>query len=107
MSATEEIDLIRNTANMIKAFINTDEVQHMKRRKGFEHYKNHLINIFPSFYEDFETLFNMIIEEKDTKFLDHMLDGLEDIENGKSRETVEKDLGEQLASKYLYPKINK
>lgn len=102
-----EIEVIRKTASMIQDFIKTDEMQKLKRRKGFDHYKSHLINIFPTFHQDFETLFNMIIEEKDTKFLDNMLCGLEEIEKGRSREEVEKELGEKLAAKFLYPKINR
>lgn len=101
-----EIEVIRKTANMIQDLIKTDEIQRIKRRKGFDHYKNHLITIFPTFYQDFETLFNMIIEEKDTQFLDNMLLGLEEIEKGRSRIEVEKELGEKLAAKFLYPKIN-
>lgn len=102
-----EIEVIRKTATMIKDLIKTEEIQKLKRRKGFEHYKNHLVKIFPTFYTDFETLFNMIIEEKDTQFLENMLYGLEEIEKGRSREEVEKELGEKLAAKFLYPKINR
>lgn len=107
MNSKEEIDIIRNTAKMIQAFVKTEEMQKLKRKKGFNHYKEHLQNIFPSFFQDFETLFNMIIEEKDTTFLDTMLNALESIENGESKEDIEKDLGEQLVKKYVYPKIQK
>jgi hypothetical protein len=102
-----DVNVIRNTVKMIQAFVKTEEMQKMKRRKGFDHFKSHLITIFPSFYEDFETLFNMIVEEKDITFLEKMLYGLEEIEKGKSREDVEKQLGEQLAEKYVYTKLGK
>lgn len=105
--ADKEIYVIRKTAKMIQAFVKTEEMQKLKRKKGYQEYKNHLIKIFPSFYEDFETLFNMIIDEKDVTFLDNMLQGLEAINHGKSREEVEKDIGEKLANKYVFSKIRK
>jgi hypothetical protein len=107
MSGLAEIEVIRSTAKMIQAFVKTEEMQRLKRKKGYDCYKEHLKKIFPSFCEDFETLFNMIIDEKDLVFLEQMLQGLEAIEGGKPRLEVEKDLGEQLATKFVYPKINR
>jgi hypothetical protein len=65
-----------------------------------------LIQIFPTFYETYPTLFNNIIENKDLTFLEPMLEGIKKInENKDLKDNIEKDLGEKLAEKYLYPNI--
>jgi len=103
----QEIQSIRDTVNLLKQFINTYEFQEMKNNNNKE-YQNYLIQIFPTFYETYPTLFNNIIENKDLTFLESMLEGIIKInENKDLKDNIEKDLGEKLAEKYLYPNIKK
>ena len=103
----QEIQSIRDTFNLLKQFINTYEFQEMKNNNNKE-YKNYLIQIFPTFYEMYPTLFSNIIDNKDLTFLESMLEGIIKInENKDLKDNIEKDLGEQLAEKYLYPNIKK
>jgi hypothetical protein len=102
-----EIQSIRNTVNLLKQMINTYEFKEMKENNNKE-YQNYLIQIFPTFYETYPTLFNNIIENKDLTFLEPMLEGIIQInENKDLKDNIEKDLGEKLAEKYLYPNIKK
>jgi hypothetical protein len=103
----QEIQSIRDTVNLLKQIINTYEFKEMKENNNKE-YQNYLIQIFPTFYETYPTLFNNIIENKDLTFLESMLEGIIKInENKDLKDNIEKDLGEQLAEKYLYPNIKK
>jgi hypothetical protein len=102
-----EIQSIRDTVNLLKQIINTDEFKEKKENNNKE-YQNYLIQIFPTFYETYPTLFNNIIENKDLTFLESMLEGIIKInENKDNKDNIEKDLGEKLAEKYLYPNIKK
>jgi hypothetical protein len=102
-----EIQSIRDTVNLLKQIINTDEFKEKKENNNKE-YQNYLIRIFPTFYETYPTLFNNIIENKDLTFLESMLEGIIKInENKDNKDNIEKDLGEKLAEKYLYPNIKK
>lgn len=102
-----EIQSIRDTVNLLKQIINTYEFKEMKENNNKE-YQNYLIQIFPTFYETYPTLFNNIIENKDLTFLESMLEGIIKInENKDIKDNIEKDLGEKLAEKYLYPNIKK
>lgn len=102
-----EIQSIRDTVNLLKQMINTYEFKEMKENNNKE-YQNYLIQIFPTFYETYPTLFNNIIENKDLTFLEPMLEGIIQInENKDLKDNIEKDLGEKLAEKYLYPNIKK
>ena len=103
----DEIKSIRDTVDLLQKIINTCEFKEKKENNNKE-YQNYLIQIFPTFYETYPTLFNNIIENKDLSFLEPMLDGIMKInENKDLQDNIEKDLGEQLAEKYLYPNIKK
>ena len=103
----QEIQSIRDTVNLLQKIINTYEFKEMKENNNKE-YKNYLIQIFPTFYDTYPTLFNNIIENKDLSFLESMLDGIIKInKNNDLKANIEKDLGEKLAEKFLYPNIKK
>jgi hypothetical protein len=103
----DEIKSIRDTVDLLQKIINTCEFKEKKENNNKE-YQNYLIQIFPTFYETYPTLFNNIIENKDLSFLEPMLDGIMKInENKDLKDNIEKDLGEKLAEKYLYPNIKK
>ena len=78
------------------------------RENNKNEYQNYLMQLFPTFYETYPTLFDNIIENKDLAFLEPMLEGIMKInENKDLKDDIEKDLGEKLAEKYLYPNIKK
>lgn len=103
----QEIQSIRDTVEFLKQIINTETLMLMKSNNKND-YQTYLIQLFPTFYESYPTLFNNIIQNKDLTFLEEMLEGILKIhENQDLKESIEKDLGEKLAEKYLYPNIKK
>jgi hypothetical protein len=103
----QEIQSIRDTVDFLQQIVNTEKLKEMKEdnKKEYQHY---LIQLFPTFYETYPTLFDNIIENKDLTFLEPMLDGIMKINGNKDlKDGIEKDLGEKLAEKYLYPNIKK
>lgn len=60
------------------------------------------------FYERYPYLIKKLIKGGSLEFLDVMLDNLEKVENGEqTMASTELKLGENLANKFLYPKVNK
>ena len=103
----QEIQSIRDTVDFLQQIINTETLKQMKSNNNND-YQTYLIQLFPTFYESYPTLFNNIIQNKDLTFLEQMLEGIVKInENQELKDSVEKDLGEKLAEKYLYPNIKK
>lgn len=103
----QEIQSIRDTVEFLQQIVNTEKLKEMKENNKKE-YQNYLIQLFPTFYETYPTLFDNIIENKDLAFLEPMLEGIMKInENKDLKDGIEKDLGEKLAEKYLYPNIKK
>jgi len=105
--AFEQIKRINDSLQLLKQFVLSDDIKQIKLEKSEKEYKEYLQRIFPLFYEDFPSLFDMVVEGKDTTFINRMFDALIQIEKGKSKEEVEKQLGEELANIYLYPKVGK
>ena len=101
----DQIKRINDSLQLLKQFVESDDIKQIKAEKSDKEYREHLQRIFPLFYEDFPSLFDMVIEGKDTTFINRMFDALIQIDKGKSKEQVEKQLGEELAKIYLYPKI--
>jgi len=59
------------------------------------------------FYERYPYLIKKLIKGGSLEFLDVMLQNLEKVENSEqTKASVELKLGEELAQKYLYPKVN-
>jgi hypothetical protein len=103
----QEIQSIRDTVDFLQQIVNTEKLKEMKEDNKNE-YQNYLIQLFPTFYETYPTLFDNIIENKDLTFLEPMLEGIMKINGNKDlKDGIEKDLGEKLAEKYLYPNIKK
>ena len=103
----QEIQSIRDTVDFLQQIVNTQKLKEMRENNKNE-YQNYLMQLFPTFYETYPTLFDNIIENKDLAFLEPMLEGIMKInENKDLKDDIEKDLGEKLAEKYLYPNIKK
>ena len=73
----------------------------------FEHELN-IMTTMPDFYQDHPFLVKKICKREDLTILYKMLENLDSVENGdKSLSSVELNLGEELANKFLYPVIDK
>ena len=69
-----------------------------------------ILHNMPEFYDDFPSIVKRLCREEnqDNSYLDKMIELLKDVEkNKKSLASVEMNLGEELAEKFIYPVINK
>ena len=70
--------------------------------------KHYTIAAHPHIYDKYATVVKTICRKDDLTFLDKMIKSLEQVDNGKkSMKEVSSNLGEELADKYLYPKVGK
>lgn len=68
-----------------------------------------ILNDYPELYEEYPAVIKRLCrkENQDNTVLFQMIEHLENVEKGKTTlEKVEKELGEELAGKYVYPIIN-
>ena len=62
----------------------------------------------PEIYNKYTTVVKTICRKDDLTFLDKMIESLEKVDKGnKTMKQVSSKLGEELADKYLYPKLGK
>jgi len=69
-----------------------------------------IIHTMPEFYDSYPSLVKRLCrnEQQDNSFLYKMLETLEKVNNGETTMTqAEVSLGDELATKYLYPIVNK
>ena len=103
----DEIKSIKDTIEFLKKLMQTEKIIEMKNNNLSE-CKGYLAILLPTFYESYPTLFNNVIEDKELGFLDEMLEGITQINNNYDlKGDIEKDLGEKLAEKFLYPYVKK
>lgn len=70
--------------------------------------ENYFYDNHPELMKDYPFIIYQICSGKDLSIFNHMLNELRKIENGeKSREQVDVEMGEMLATKYVTPIINK
>lgn len=72
--------------------------------------ENHMFDNFPDFCEKYPSIIKRLCREEnqDNTYLFKMLTLLKDIEKGdKSMASVELNLGEELAEKFVYPHVKK
>jgi len=93
---------IKQTVELIQKIINTEEYIVLKKEDDIR-YRNKLTTLFPTFAQDYPSLFKKIINNDDLTMLNTMLNSLSDISSGKNEKQITTELGEQLAEKYLYP----
>ena len=93
---------IKQTVELIQKIINTEEFITLKNEDDVK-YRNKLITLFPTFSQDYPSLFKKIINNDDLTMLNTMLNSLSDISSGKNEKQITTELGEHLAEKYLYP----
>lgn len=90
---------------MINEHIKKMELQGKKDVFEFE---LELLEVFPEFYDKYPFLVKKLCKRGDLSILYKMIDNLEQIETGdKSMASVEMNLGQDLANKFLYPSLKK
>jgi hypothetical protein len=101
------MDEVKETVKLIREFMKTDYIKNLKKTKTDFEYKEYFEAIFPIFQKKYPTLLYYILDGNDPIFLDRMIEGLNDIYNGKDKFEVEKEIGQDLADKYLPKKLFK
>ena len=78
----------------------------VKENKTEVDIEKHFFENDSDFYERYPYLIKKLIKGGSLEFLDVMIQNLEKIENSElTKASVELKLGEELAQKYLYPKV--
>jgi hypothetical protein len=98
MSSTPSLDETKKAINNIKTIIKNIEMKGITRPADKEDY---FWNNHPDLMNRFTFLISQLCSNSDNKMLDLMINQLEMIQNGKSREDADKDIGEVLANNYL------
>ena len=80
------------------------------QKNNYTEYCNHLKNKFPIFYDQYPSVFNMIITYDDLSMLDIMLDNINKLNKSNNVEkdllNIRNEMGNQLHDKYVKPFIN-
>ena len=104
--AESRINNIKETIKMIQLFMNLPEIK-ILQITDYDAYYKHLAGIFPSFVENYECLFELIIKGSDLGILDIMFNTMLNISSGTvNQEEEEKRLGDILADKYVKSKLD-
>ena len=105
LKTTFNVTYIKEHVNMINEHIKKMELQGKKDVFEFE---MELLEVFPEFYDAHPSLVKKLCKREDISFLYKMLENLDQVEKGnKSIASVEMNLGQELAGKFLYPVVNK
>ena len=97
---------IKEIVDLIVDFKNTAKLKKLKS-KSIDEYNQILENTFPSFKLNYPGIFDIVVNNDNLDMLYNMFKMKEQIDNGGDKDKIEKDLGEILAQKYVYPHINK
>ena len=102
-----DIDFITNSITNIMETLLTYEYQQLKKN-NVDQLLLRLEKEFPKFSEKYYSLLKLIVKGEDISYLFKMLEMIESVQkNEKNIVEVEKNLGEELAEKYLYPSLSK
>lgn len=102
-----DIDFITDSITNIMETLLTDEYQQLKKN-NVDKLLLRLEKEFPKFSEKYYSLLKLIVKGEDISYLFKMLEMIESVQkNEKNIDEVEKNLGEELAEKYLYPSLSK
>lgn len=100
-----DLTFVRDNVKLINQRINKLELEGITNSFDFE---MDIMESHPEFYQSHPFLVKKLCKREDISMLDKMLNQLEIVESGnKSLSGVEVKLGEELASEYLYPVIDK
>ena len=94
-------NIINQYVKLIQDKMNTDEMIFLNKFHQDE-YQTAMEEFVPEFYNEYPSLFNMIIKGNDLSMLDLFLNKLDDIDQGKNTlDDVRTDLGQILHNKYV------
>ena len=103
---SDKINQIKETIKMIQLFMKLPEIKQLKKNNN-EEYVNKLTGIFPSFAENNNSLFTLVINDADLNALDFMFETMMNISKGNvEKEKGEMAFGDFLATKYVKSKID-
>jgi DNA-binding ferritin-like protein (Dps family) len=95
-------DDIKHMINIIKKYI---EENNNKDNLSLE---MDILNLYPDYYDRYPFLIKYLCKRTNDNMLDVLLNNLKIVNDDKTQlNKVEKDLGNELAQKYIYPKLNK
>jgi hypothetical protein len=100
-----DVNLIKSSVATIKKFVEDHEKIGIKNPSDLQilFSKAH-----PEIYDNYATVVKTICRKDDLTFLNKMIESLEKVDKGKKTiKEVSNKLGEELADKYLYPKVGK
>ena len=98
-----EIENIANLINTINGYIKELNQQNIKDEFEIE---LKIMENYPESYQNYPFLIKKLCKKDDISMVYHMLNNLKKVESGESSfEKIEHTLGEELAHKYLYPKL--
>jgi hypothetical protein len=95
--------------NIIQLQIKLKELRTMNITEPFD-LEMAVLNCMPEFYDNYPSIVKRLCKEEiqDNTYLYKMLELLQDVEKGdKSLASVEYNLGEELAQKFVYPLVKK
>lgn len=95
--------------NIIQLQIKLKELKTMNITEPFD-LEMAVLNCMPEFYDNYPSIVKRLCKEEiqDNTYLYKMLELLHDVEKGdKSLASVEYNLGEELAQKFVYPVVKK
>jgi hypothetical protein len=101
-----EQNKIRETIELIKQIINTEKCVNLEKDDVVK-YREYIYQLFPTFANEYPSLFKKIIFRQDISMLETMLQSIEDLHNGRSEKDITTSIGESLAEKYIYPVFGK
>jgi hypothetical protein len=80
----------------------------LSNKMTVEQFDESMSHLFPTFKENYPTLYKITLQQIDISLAYIMLDKMIAINNGKENmDDVRNDLGEHLAKKYVYPAVGK
>lgn len=96
-----------DTIIKIYEVMDTDEMKTMKKENQAQ-YEIKMEELFPAFSFRYYAVFRKVISGEDITPLMRMFDEINKIKSGqKTIDQVEQQLGQDLAEKYVYPKLNR
>ena len=102
-----KVESIKKIVEEIQLVIDTMEQEKNGIKDPFE-YEMKIMETHPEFYQSNPFLVKKLCKKEDISMLYKMLDNLNKVTNGeKSLASVEMNLGNELADKYIYPKLKK
>ena len=95
---------IRETVNFIIKFRDSKQIVKLKS-KSLKEYNDKMNSTFSVFKYNYPSIFDVILENQNIEYLYKMLDMKEKIENGGDKDVLEREMGELLAKKFIYPVV--